>query len=105
MDKTRYELVFESAAEEDIDAIMYSYEQKRKGLGIDFFVQLQNKLPFLQLNPLLYQTHFAHFRKVKVSRFPYYIHYTVLEEKKEVLIVAIWHEKRNPDDFIKRVRR
>jgi len=38
-----------------------------------------------------------------MKRFPYGIYFSILEDRNEVLIEAVWHQKRNPNRLRKRL--
>ncbi len=45
------------------------------------------------------------YRRAKIKRFPYLVVYRIDEANQKVYIISIWHDKRNPSDLMKRLRK
>jgi plasmid stabilization system protein ParE len=45
------------------------------------------------------------YRRAKIKRFPYQIVFRIDETSQQVIILSIFHEKRNPSSLMKRLRK
>ena len=69
----KYRVLIRPEAEDDLEKTFSWYEDKRKGLGYDFLLQVDAGMRF-------------------IKRFPYKIIYLV--EKDKIIVLAITHGKR-----------
>ena len=70
------------------------YEEKSKGLGHEFVRAVDAAIASITRNPFAYPTMRYHVRRMLLRRFPYSIMYRVSAD--EIVIVSIWHGRRNP---------
>jgi plasmid stabilization system protein ParE len=89
-------------AEEDIRGSYFWYESKSKNLGNRFVSELDTIFEKIQNNPQKYQIVFENIRRALCMRFPYSIYFT--ENSNEIVIIAILHQKRNPDILDDRIQ-
>jgi plasmid stabilization system protein ParE len=87
-------VVLRAEAQADFDEAFDWYEGQRPGLGVDFAAQVQDVFDRISNTPLLHSTVFQDVRKALVQRFPYSIFYRA--EASQVLILAVFHAKRDP---------
>jgi toxin ParE1/3/4 len=78
------------------------YEGRQEGLGDDFTAEVENALNRLLISPTSYGIVFHGMRRMAVKRFPYGIYYLVRGEL--ILIVAVFHSRRNLARLRKRLR-
>ena len=71
------------------------YEEKRKGLGLDFEFEIRRSLLIIQTNPTLWPKRFFKFRKFIIQKFPFDIWYYI--ENRFIRIYAIAHQRRQPN--------
>jgi toxin ParE1/3/4 len=89
----------EDAARDELYAAVAWYEQKRSGLGREFFAEIQRTLALIERHPGL-ATPVPRVpaergvRRLPLRRFPYAIVYR--EQAVEIQIIAIAHHKRKP---------
>jgi len=76
------------------DAIDY-YEDKERGLGYDFAVEVYATIQRIVGFPKAWPVMKNGFRRSLVRRFPYGVLYS--EEDEEIWIVAVMHLHRNPE--------
>jgi plasmid stabilization system protein ParE len=76
------------------DAIDY-YEDKERGLGYDFAVEVYATIQRIIAFPKAWPVMKNGFRRSLVRRFPYGVLYS--EEDEEIWIVAVMHLHRNPE--------
>lgn len=71
------------------------YELKQKGLGKRFSEAIKKSLYFIAKNPFGSEVKYLEVRvTTTVKKFPYTIHYSI--ENGFVLIIAVFHNSRNP---------
>ena len=98
-----YNIVLTSEAYLDIDDASSWYDNQVKDLGIDFVLEFYEETNSLSENPTLHAIEIKSIRKKLMRRFPYAIYFSVIEKRKEVLIEAVFHQKRNPERLKKRL--
>ncbi|MEK6580767.1 MAG: type II toxin-antitoxin system RelE/ParE family toxin [Nitrospirota bacterium] len=97
----KYEVIIRPEAEDDLNKAFLWYEDKRRGLGYDFLLQVDAGIRFIERNPEVHQTEYKETRKHFIKRFPYKIVYFI--EQQKLIILAVLHGKRNPRVIEKRV--
>ncbi len=85
----------EPASDELIDAIRW-YEERRPGLGGDFFDAVAETVTLIEARPEIgsVSRHDPQTRRMLVPRFPYQVVYRL--RPTEIIIVAVAHLKRRP---------
>ncbi len=96
-----YKVFFSWEAQEDLEEIMDNYDRKKANSGLVFFAKVDKVLGLLESTPKLFKKKILHFRRAIIGKSPYVIYYQIIEEDKDVEILAILHGKRG-SDFIKR---
>jgi hypothetical protein len=71
----------------------------RAHLGQEFREEVRVTIDKLIDNPVDYQVYTGKIRKIKLDRFPYSVYYEKDEIKNTIVIFAVLHFKRNPDDI------
>jgi toxin ParE1/3/4 len=97
----KYRLIIRPEAERDLNEGFSWCEEKRKGLGYDFVLQVDAGIKFIQRNPEIHQIGYKNTRKHLIRKFPYKIIYLVDIDR--VVILGIIHGKRSPDFVKKRI--
>jgi plasmid stabilization system protein ParE len=95
------EVQFRNGALSEIKEAYRWYEIQRLGLGEEFLLCIEEAIEKISRNPELYPFVHKHVRRAIVRRFPYGIFYFV--KKNKLVIIAIFHVKRNPKKLKKRV--
>lgn len=95
------DLVILEFAEKDIIESYNFYKSQSTKLGNAFKESLDYSLQNLLENPIVYPIEFKLVRKFVINIFPFNIFY--INEENTVYILAVFHQKRNPDIWKKRV--
>lgn len=95
-----YFLMISSPAKNDFLEAVVWYEAKRVGLSIDFELCIEAGLFQIVSNPFLFQERYKNIRINFIDRFPYGIHYRIIENKIEVL--GFFHTSRSPTNWLER---
>ncbi len=97
----KYKVIVRPEAEDDLKEAFSWYEDKRKGLGYDFLLQVDAGINLIDRNPEIHPIEYKGIRKHLIKRFPYKIIYLIEEE--EIIILAVIYGKRRPDLIKKRI--
>lgn len=92
----------EPEAVEDIQKAVDYYNQKQDGIGKLFFKMVDQHFDFLKKNYTSCAVRYDKIRCMKVKKFPYAIHYQILEQQKTVSIKAVFCTYQNPEKWEER---
>ena len=99
MKKYRFEA--ESVVEFDVEAAFEWYEAEEPGLGLQFLQQLRSAYQRIQEHPDSYQELRSGIRRVLTRQFPYAVFFSI--EDDTIVILAVLHTARDPDEWQKRI--
>ncbi len=92
-------VVISSRAELEITEAIEWYEKIEKSLGLSFLDNLDQAISAVIKNPEMYPVIFKNVRRILIKKFPYSIFYHLT--KNEIVVLAVFHEKRNPTNWNK----
>ena len=98
-----YRVLILREAQLDLEDIIGWYEEQRLGLGESFFSRYLHTEALLAENPYLFQEKLLFVRRAIISRTQYAIYYAVDEENGAVEIIAVLHQKRDPNILRRRI--
>ena len=99
----KFNVIFLSEAESDIDSAYIWYESKQLDLGYSFYKKIEESIHYISNNPFVCEEVYKGIRRFVIRKFPYGIYYKVNFESKEILIIGVIHFKRSTR-FVKRRR-
>lgn len=88
-------ILLEEAKQEWLDASIY-YENKQKGLGLRFSEAVEEHLNIITQTPKHYKKIKKEYREILIKHFPFLIIYRIDEAKNKIVVVSVFHAKRNP---------
>ena len=88
--------IISKKAQTEIENALFWYENASEIIADRFIVELNNKLLELNTYPKRYSEKIPPYREVALKKFPFSIVYKYSPQKKIVLIISIFHFKRNP---------
>ena len=88
---------FHAQAREELAESAQWYEDRKSRLGEEFLDEIESKLERIARKPNSYSIVYKDVRQASLSRFPYFLYYTI--KPPSVFILSIWHKKRNPDGW------
>ncbi|MFI5150701.1 MAG: type II toxin-antitoxin system RelE/ParE family toxin [Bacteroidia bacterium] len=92
-----YRLRFlEEARSELMDAVSW-YELQVEGLGERFLGNALKLTELIVSQPELFQVKQSGYREAKVTHFPFLLIYRIELDEQMVIIVAVFHTKRDPE--------
>ncbi len=77
------------------------YEDKVKGFGPNLLLNIEATLESILRIPEAYTPTYKNTRRALVRKFPFGIHYII--DKDTIIVLAIFHENRNPKELKKRL--
>jgi hypothetical protein len=80
----------------DIAQAVDWYNEKQAGLGDRLFGNVKRQTTKLSTSALHFAVKYDNIRCLCIKRFPYLVHYRVIEETKTVKVEALLHMSRNP---------
>jgi len=87
-------VIIRPEAESDIEDAYQWYESKRKGLGENFLLCIEEALSRASRNPAIYSVVYKEVRRVLIHRFPFGVFFIVGEAS--ISVIAVLHARRNP---------
>lgn len=97
----KYEIVLSPKATIALVQSIDWYNKRKTGLGKRFFSKVKSTIKTISKNPYLFELKYNDFRCIPVDVFPFVIMYTIIKENKVIIISAIFHTSRNPDELEK----
>lgn len=94
-------LVMRHEAEIDLFEAVVFYERQRAGLGIKFMDAVHDAFRLVQRAPSMRAVIYRDIRRARVRRYPYGAYYRV--ETDRVVVVAVFHARRDPSIWKARV--
>lgn len=91
-----YKILIDPEALQDIQDATDWYNEQLAGLGSHFQKQVKTQISSLKKNAGVYSVRYEDVRCMLIKRFPFLVHYRVIEKQKIVEILAILHTSRNP---------
>lgn len=94
-------IFFLPEARAEFDAAANWYDAQKPGLGAAFINEVEKVLGAIAAMPRMHQIIYQAVRRAVVRRFPYTVFYQV--EPDHILVVAVFHGKRDPSIWQGRV--
>jgi toxin ParE1/3/4 len=86
---------------DDLNEAYGWYEQRRAGLGEEFFSSVEACIAFIRRNPELHARVHEDYRRAMVRRFPYVVFYEYAEPT--VTVYGVLHTARDPNKWRERL--
>lgn len=96
-----YDIVIRPEAEADITDAYRWYEERDKGLGIEFLRCLEASLNSIKRNPEMYQRIHKNIHRTLIRKFPYGMFYIIDQNK--IAVLAVFHTHRDPKEWQNRL--
>ncbi len=96
-----YKLLIRPEAESELLEAVKWYEEKVKGLGSNFLLNVEATIESILRIPEAYAPTYKNTRRALVRKFPFGIHYII--KKENIVVLAIFHARRDPGEWKKRI--
>jgi plasmid stabilization system protein ParE len=94
-----FKVVNRPAVEADIRAALSYYTQFNPVLATQFIQRLHEATEYLRSAPHSFQVKYGEVRTLLLKQFPYHVHYLVDADREQVVILAVMHAYRLPQDY------
>lgn len=92
---------FRRAAQVDVRAARNWYEAQHAGLGAAFVQRLEACIARIERNPEIAPVVDEETRRAQLRRLPYVVYYDLVDDD-DILVLAVWHSRRDPDGWKER---
>lgn len=99
-----YQLLVNRKAEKDIEETIDWYEAQSIGLGIEFLLEFISITPTIAKQPSFFTLKNPPYRRALMKKFPYAIWFAINDNKNEVIVLAVWNVKRDPEKLKQRLK-
>ncbi len=97
-----YKVVYIALAKDDFKKAVSYYKAISSKLANDFIARVGEAEKYLSMNPYGNDIMYKEVRMHNLHQFPYHMHYKILEDQKQIIVLAIAFSKRNNLDFSNR---
>jgi plasmid stabilization system protein ParE len=94
-----YKPVILPLAKQDIKEAAIWYNERQPGLGKRFTSHIRKTVDYLCENPDAVAIRYDTIRTALIDTFPYMIHFTTDHNKWIIIIIAILHTSRDPENW------
>lgn len=94
-----YAFVNRPAVSLDIFNAVDYYKNINPKLAKQFLFRIREAKTYIAKSPLGFQIKYKEVRTLLLKQFPYHIHYIIDETRKQIVILAIIHAYKNPNDY------
>ncbi len=84
-------------AQDEFEESLLWYLDRSISTSENFINQLENTFDRLCKNPFLGKCTYRNFYEIKIKKFPFNVVYFIEEANNQIVIVSIFHDKRNPE--------
>jgi mRNA-degrading endonuclease RelE of RelBE toxin-antitoxin system len=97
-----YTLFYLDAVRDDILNAKQWYAEQQKGLDEKFVATIKDTISNIIKMPVAYAVRYKNVRIAHTRVFPYNIHFFIDEEKEQIILTGVVHQKRKDALFIDR---
>ncbi len=94
-----YSFVNRPAVKVDIINAADYYKNISPELAKQFLFRVREAKTFIARTPLGFQIKYNNVRTLLLKQFPYHIHYLIDDSQKQIIILAVIHAYKNPQDY------
>jgi len=93
-----YEVTYKPIAAQEYAAAIAWYEERSLLAAERFIKAINEKLDSISSRPQQYKNPYRNYYEVSARKYPYSIVYFIEKELQRVVVVAIYHHKRRPQN-------
>ena len=91
-----YLLAYSQGSIKDIEEAVDYYNKQQSGLGNKFIADIEKTLASIKRNPFHASVKYDNIRCAGLKKFPFAIHYSIEEDIKRTIIVAVFNTWKEP---------
>jgi plasmid stabilization system protein ParE len=91
-----YTYLFDHIAAKEYEDAFKWYEKESTVAADNFILAVKSALAAICKEPLRYRNSYKNLHELLLRKYPYHVVYYIDESKKLVIIVSLYHQKRNP---------
>ena len=91
-----YAYIFEPNAAKEYEETLIWYEERSILAADNFIIAVQEGIKQACSDPFRYRNLYSNLREITLRKYPFNLIYYVNESKMEIVIVSVFHHKRNP---------
>jgi len=92
----KYEVLVTRRAYFEINQSVEWYNEQKKGLGKQFYIELKSCIKHIKKNPLASEKRYKDFHVTPLEIFPFIVIYFI-DNPNKIVITAVFHTSRNPE--------
>ena len=97
-----YSYLFDPVAASEYEKAFTWYEKKSYQAADNFIVRVQEAIVSICADPYRYRNTYKNLRELALKKYPHHLIYYIDEDRSTVVIVSIFHQKRNPSKKYKK---
>lgn len=97
-----YKYRFNPVAAYEYEDAYFWYSMISDKLGDDFLKVSEERIKLICNYPYRYRNTYRSLREISLKKYPYTIIYDIDEQRKTIIITAVYHHRRNPKRKYKR---
>ena len=94
-----YKVVTLPVAKQDVREAAAWYNSKQQNLGRRFTAEIGRKVNYIKQSPYSTATRYDEIKTAVLDTFPFMIHYSIDNNRKLIIILAVLHTSRNPNTW------
>ncbi|HWZ03942.1 MAG TPA: type II toxin-antitoxin system RelE/ParE family toxin [Mucilaginibacter sp.] len=91
-----YKYKLHPAAQEEYESSVSWYLKRSLKAATNFVNAVENRFVNICNDPRRYPNEFKHYHECVIHSYPFTIVYTIEESRKLIVIIAVYHQKRDP---------
>jgi plasmid stabilization system protein ParE len=91
-----YSYLFDPLAADEYEEAFRWYEKKSYLAADNFIIRFQEAITSICADPYRYRNGYKNLRELPLKKYPYHVIYYIDDVRSIVVIVSIFHAKRNP---------
>ncbi len=91
-----YRLILHPTAQEEYERSVEWYKERSDQATEDFVEAVSKAIKLICENPFRWKIEYKHYRVLGLKKFPHTIVYFIDNSANEIIISAIYHQKRSP---------
>jgi plasmid stabilization system protein ParE len=91
-----YSYLFDPVAAKEYEESFNWYEKKSYLAADNFIIRVQEAITAICVDPYRYRNGYKNLRELSLKKYPHQVIYYIDDANSTVIIVSIFHQKRNP---------